>query len=76
MRKPDSRGYFGSFGGRFVPEVLVEPLVRACVSATSMSAPVCGRSGKEIDSPPVRPLQKPRFFSVVWRTTVCPRERM
>jgi tryptophan synthase beta chain len=27
MRKPDSRGYFGNFGGRFVPEVLVEPLV-------------------------------------------------
>jgi tryptophan synthase beta chain len=27
MRKPDSRGYFGAFGGRFVPEVLIEPLV-------------------------------------------------
>ena len=24
--QPDSRGYFGSFGGRFVPEVLVEAL--------------------------------------------------
>jgi tryptophan synthase beta chain len=23
---PDARGYFGEFGGRFVPEVLVEPL--------------------------------------------------
>jgi len=23
---PDARGYFGDFGGRFVPEVLVEPL--------------------------------------------------
>ena len=23
---PDERGYFGDFGGRFVPEVLVEPL--------------------------------------------------
>jgi tryptophan synthase beta chain len=26
MRPPDARGYFGRFGGRFVPEVLVEPL--------------------------------------------------
>jgi tryptophan synthase beta chain len=26
MHKPDARGYFGSFGGRFVPEVLVEAL--------------------------------------------------
>jgi tryptophan synthase beta chain len=26
MQKPDARGYFGSFGGRFVPEVLVEAL--------------------------------------------------
>ena len=26
MRDPDERGYFGEFGGRFVPEVLVEPL--------------------------------------------------
>ena len=26
MLKPDSRGYFGDFGGKFVPEVLVEAL--------------------------------------------------
>jgi len=26
--KPDERGYFGRFGGRFVPEVLVEPLAQ------------------------------------------------
>ncbi len=26
MHKPDSRGYFGQFGGTFVPEVLVEAL--------------------------------------------------
>jgi len=26
MHDPDARGYFGEFGGRFVPEVLVEPL--------------------------------------------------
>ena len=26
LRKPDARGYFGTFGGRFVPEVLIEPL--------------------------------------------------
>lgn len=28
MIGPDARGYFGRFGGRFVPEVLVEPLVQ------------------------------------------------
>ncbi|MFI5388365.1 MAG: pyridoxal-phosphate dependent enzyme, partial [Candidatus Eremiobacterales bacterium] len=26
MNGPDERGYYGEFGGRFVPEVLVEPL--------------------------------------------------
>jgi len=26
MQGPDDRGYYGEFGGRFVPEVLVEPL--------------------------------------------------
>ena len=26
MHQPDERGYFGEFGGRFVPEVLMEPL--------------------------------------------------
>src|SRR5262245_49197840 len=25
-RDPDARGYFGEFGGRFVPETLVEPV--------------------------------------------------
>src|SRR5262245_18411860 len=25
-RDPDERGYFGEFGGRFVPETLVEPI--------------------------------------------------
>ncbi len=28
MHEPDARGYFGAFGGRFVPEVLVEPLLQ------------------------------------------------
>lgn len=28
MQAPDTRGYFGEFGGRFVPEVLIEPLAR------------------------------------------------
>jgi tryptophan synthase beta chain len=28
MHDPDPRGYFGEFGGRFVPEVLVEPLAQ------------------------------------------------
>src|SRR5262245_48831120 len=35
-RDPDARGYFGEFGGRFVPETLVEPveaLERAYLSA-------------------------------------------
>jgi tryptophan synthase beta subunit len=27
-RDPDARGYFGEFGGRFVPETLVEPVVQ------------------------------------------------
>ncbi|HEY7792156.1 MAG TPA: hypothetical protein VIC33_16705, partial [Vicinamibacterales bacterium] len=25
-RDPDARGYFGAFGGRYVPETLVEPI--------------------------------------------------
>lgn len=25
---PDERGYFGEFGGRFVPETLMEPLLQ------------------------------------------------
>ena len=25
-RDPDARGYFGRFGGRYVPETLVEPI--------------------------------------------------
>jgi tryptophan synthase beta chain len=25
-RDPDAKGYFGAFGGRFVPETLVEPI--------------------------------------------------
>src|SRR5215468_10879215 len=25
-RDPDARGYFGAYGGRFVPETLVEPV--------------------------------------------------
>ena len=35
-RDPDARGYFGEFGGRFVPETLVQPveaLERAYFSA-------------------------------------------
>jgi tryptophan synthase beta chain len=28
MKKPDDRGYFGEFGGRFVPEVLINALDR------------------------------------------------
>ena len=25
-RDPDARGYFGSYGGRYVPETLVQPI--------------------------------------------------
>jgi len=28
MQKPDARGYFGRFGGKFVPEVLIEALAQ------------------------------------------------
>ncbi|HMC47243.1 MAG TPA: tryptophan synthase subunit beta, partial [Caballeronia sp.] len=28
MHKPDDRGYFGKFGGKFVPEVLIEALAQ------------------------------------------------
>jgi tryptophan synthase beta chain len=40
-RDPDARGYFGAFGGRFVPETLVEPveaLERAYFSAREDAA--------------------------------------
>ena len=40
-RDPDARGYFGEFGGRFVPETLVEPvaaLERAYLEARSDEA--------------------------------------
>ena len=33
MHEPDARGYFGEFGGRFVPEVLVEPLQQLEIAA-------------------------------------------
>ena len=36
--KPDARGYFGDFGGRYVPEVLIAALDEACpLSAVSQS---------------------------------------
>jgi tryptophan synthase beta chain len=35
MDRPDDRGYYGEFGGRYVPEVLVEPLVRLEDAATA-----------------------------------------
>jgi len=28
MKLPDSRGYFGKYGGRFVPETLMEALLQ------------------------------------------------
>ena len=40
-RDPNARGYFGEFGGRFVPETLVEPieeLERAYFSARDDTA--------------------------------------
>ena len=27
MKMPDARGYFGAYGGRYVPETLVTPLI-------------------------------------------------
>jgi tryptophan synthase beta chain len=38
MNKPDARGYFGRFGGKFVPEVLVEALVQLEAAMTSAFA--------------------------------------
>jgi len=38
MHKPDARGYFGRFGGKFVPEVLVEALAQLEVAMTSAFA--------------------------------------
>ena len=41
LREVDERGYFGRFGGRFVPEVLIEPLrvlERAFTEASADSA--------------------------------------
>jgi tryptophan synthase beta chain len=46
-RDPDARGYFGEFGGRFVPETLVEPveaLERAYLEARDDAA-----FGRELD---------------------------
>ncbi|MGD0475068.1 MAG: tryptophan synthase subunit beta [Candidatus Velthaea sp.] len=38
MNKPDARGYFGRFGGKFVPEVLVEALAQLEAAMTSAFA--------------------------------------
>src|SRR5450631_993664 len=38
MNKPDARGYFGRFGGKFVPEVLFEALVQLEAAMTSAFA--------------------------------------
>lgn len=38
MKKPDARGYFGEFGGRFVPEVLVAALEQLEVAAEAAFA--------------------------------------
>jgi tryptophan synthase beta chain len=38
MHKPDARGYFGRFGGKFVPEVLVEALVQLEIAMTQAFA--------------------------------------
>jgi tryptophan synthase beta chain len=38
MNKPDARGYFGRFGGKFVPEVLVEALAQLESAMTSAFA--------------------------------------
>jgi tryptophan synthase beta chain len=38
MNKPDARGYFGRFGGKFVPEVLVEALAQLEIAMTEAFA--------------------------------------
>jgi tryptophan synthase beta chain len=38
MKKPDARGYFGRFGGKFVPEVLVEALAQLEAAMTDAFA--------------------------------------
>src|ERR1017187_7915090 len=38
MHKPDARGYFGRFGGKFVPEVLVEALAQLEAAMTEAFA--------------------------------------
>jgi tryptophan synthase beta chain len=38
MHKPDARGYFGRFGGKFVPEVLVDALSQLDVAMTEAFA--------------------------------------
>ena len=51
-RDPDARGYFGEFGGRFVPETLVEPieeLERAYFAARDDAA-FLGRAGSAAEA--------------------------
>ena len=38
MNKPDARGYFGRFGGKFVPEVLVEALAQVEIAMNAAFA--------------------------------------
>ena len=47
-RDPDARGYFGAFGGRFVPETLVAPL-EALERGVPRGAGATRRSRRELD---------------------------
>ena len=46
-RDPDARGYFGEFGGRYVPETLVEPVEE--LERAYFAARDDGRFGSELD---------------------------
>ena len=46
-RDPDARGYFGEFGGRFVPETLVEPIEE--LERAYLAARDDDRFGAELD---------------------------
>ena len=47
-RDPDARGYFGAYGGRFVPETLVAP-IEELTAGLSRGARRCRRSSAELD---------------------------
>ena len=47
-RDPDARGYFGAYGGRFVPETLVAP-IEELTAGYSRRAPIPRSAPSSID---------------------------